>query len=179
MTLVHDLLKQMPALGQPQRKFLATLFIPILVRRGRVHFRNLRRSCDSSERTIARQCREPFDGPACHQRVRMTALDPRAALVSAHDAAFISQRGKQTCGLGDFCNGGASRAARGLEISTLAVGEVPRRGALTLAAAPTPPGEDATQAAQEETRGDCYTQPRHAHRQRLPPSRTSHGVDGS
>src|SRR5215471_2828284 len=27
MTIVHDILKQMPALGQPQRKFLATLFV--------------------------------------------------------------------------------------------------------------------------------------------------------
>ena len=69
---------------QPQRQFLATLFVTILVRRGRVNFRNLRRSCDDAERTIARQFREPFDWPAFHQRVLMTALDPRAALVSAH-----------------------------------------------------------------------------------------------
>jgi hypothetical protein len=55
MTIVKDILKQMPALRQPQRKFLETLFATILVMRGRVNFRNLRRYCDYSERTLARR----------------------------------------------------------------------------------------------------------------------------
>src|SRR5215467_13594458 len=63
MTMVHDILKQIPGLGQPQRKFLATLFVTILVLRGRVNFRHLSRYCDYAERTIARQFREPFDWP--------------------------------------------------------------------------------------------------------------------
>jgi DDE superfamily endonuclease len=178
MTLVHDILKQMPALGQPQRKFLATLFVTILVLRGRGNFRNLSRYCDYSERTLARQFREPFDWPDFHQRVLMTALDPHAELVSAHDASFLPKSGKQTFGLGDFFNGCASRAERGLEMSTLAVVDVTRRCAFTLAAAQTPPGEDATKAEQEETRGDFYTQQLRAHRHRLPPSITYHCVDG-
>ena len=53
MTIVHDILKQMPGLGQPQRKFLATLFGTIRVLRRRVNFRNLSRYCNYSERTIA------------------------------------------------------------------------------------------------------------------------------
>jgi DDE superfamily endonuclease len=178
MTLVHDILQQMPGLSQPQRKFLATLFVTILVLRGRVNFRNLSRSCDYSERTIARQFREPFDWPDLHQRVLMTALAPRAELISAHDASFIPKRGKQTFGLGHFFNGCASRAERGLEISTLAVVEVTRRGAFTLAVAQTPPGEDATQAAPEETRVDFYTQQLRAHRHRWPSRVKYHCVDG-
>jgi len=178
MTMVHDLLTQMPGLGQPQRKFLATLFVTILVLRGRVNFRNLSRYCDYSERTIARQFREPFDWPALHQRVLMTALDPRAELVSAHDASFLPKSGKQTCGLGHFFNGCASRAERGLEISTLAVVDVTRRCAFTLAVSQTPPGEDATQAEPEETRVDFYKQQLRAHRHRLPSGITYHCVDG-
>jgi DDE superfamily endonuclease len=178
MTIVYDILKHMPGLGQPQRKFLATLFITILVLRGRVNFRNLSRYCDYAERTIARQFREPFDWPDFHQRVLMTALDPRSELVSAHDASFIPKSGKQTFGLGHFFNGCASRAERGLEISTLAVVDVTRRCAFTLAAAQTPPGEDATKTAQEETRVDFYTQQLRAHRHRLPPRITYHCVDG-
>src|SRR4030095_13887506 len=126
MTLVNDILKQMPGLSQPQRKFLTTLFVTILVLRGRVNFRNLSRYCDYSERTIARQFREPFDWPNFHQHVLMTALDPRSVLVpalhprselgSAHDASFIPKSGQQTFGLGHFFNGCASRAERGLEI---------------------------------------------------------------
>src|SRR5262245_33493452 len=178
MTLVHDILKQMPGLSQPQRKFLATLFVTILVLRGRVNFRNLSRYCDYSERTIARQFREPFDWPDFHQRVLLMALDPHAELVSAHDASFIPKSGKQTFGLGHFFNGCASRAERGLEISTLAVVDVTRRCAFTLAAGQTPPGEDATQAEPENTRVDFYTQQLRAHRHRLPPCITSHCVDG-
>ena len=178
MTMVHDILKQRPGLGQPPRKFLATLFVTILVLRGRVNFRNLSRYCDYSERTIARQFREPFDWPDFHQHVLMTALDPRAELISVHDASFLPKSGKQTFGLGHFFNGCASRAERGLEISTLAVVDVTRRCAFTLAVAQTPPGEEATQTAQEETRVDFYKQQLHAHRHRLPPSITYHCVDG-
>src|ERR687891_1893685 len=144
MIIVHDILKQMPGLSQPQRKFLATLFVTILVLRGRVNFRNLSRYCDASERTIARQFREPFDWAAFHQRVVMTVLDPRSEMVSAHDASFIPKSGKQTFGLGHFFNGCASRAERGLEISTLAVVDVTRRCAFTLVVPQTPPGEEAT-----------------------------------
>jgi hypothetical protein len=178
MTIVHDILKQMPGLSQPQRKFLATLFITILVLRGRVNFRNLSRYCHYSERTIARQFRKPFDWPDFHQRVLMTALDPRSELISAHDASFLPKSGKQTFGLGHFFNGCANRAERGLEISTLAVVDVTRRCAFTLAASQTPQGEDATQTEPEETRVDFYTQQLCAHRHRLPPRITYHCVDG-
>jgi DDE superfamily endonuclease len=178
MTIVHDILKQMFGLGQPQRKFLATLFFTILVLRGRVNFRNLSRYCDYAERTIARQFWKSFDWPDFHQRVLMTALDPRSELISAHDASFIPKSGKQTFGLGHFFNGCANRAERGLEISTLAVVDVTRRCAFTLAAAQTPPGEDTTKAEQDETRVDFYTQQLRAHRHRLPPSVTYHCVDG-
>jgi len=178
MTIVHDILKQMSGLGQPQRKFLATLFFTILVLRGRVNFRNLSRYGDYAERTSARQFWKSFDWPDFHQRVLMTALDPRSELISAHDASFIPKSGKQTFGLGHFFNGCANRAERGLEISTLAVVDVTRRCAFTLAAAQTPPGEDTTKAEQDETRVDFYTQQLRAHRHRLPPSVTYHCVDG-
>ena len=172
MTTVDDILQQLPGLGLPPRKFLATLFVTILVRRGRVNFRHLRRDCDDSERTSARQFREPFDGPAFPARVLMTALAPRAELVSAHAAACIPKSGQQTFGLGLFCNGCASRAERGLEISTLAVVAVTRRCAFTRAVAPTPPGGAATPTEPEEPRVDFYQQQRREHRPRLPPGVT-------
>jgi hypothetical protein len=178
MIIVYDILRQIPGLGHPQRKFLATLFVTILVLRGRVNFRNLSRYCDYSERTIARQFQEPFDWPDFHQRVLMTALDPHSELVSAHDASFIPKSGKQTFGLGHFFNSCASRAERGLEISALAVVDVTHRCAFTLAVSQTPPGEEATQAEPDETRVDFYMQQLRAHRYRLPSAVTYHCVDG-
>jgi DDE superfamily endonuclease len=180
MTIVTDILKQMPAVSQPQRKFLAMLFATILALRGRVTFRNLSRYGEYSERTMARQFRVSFDWPDFHQRVMTLALEPRAELVSAQDASFIPKSGKHTFGLGYFFNGCASRAERGLEISTLAVVDVTRRCAFTLAVAQTPPGDGQAkrQPAEDETRIDCYKQQLHDHRHRLPPTVTYHCVDG-
>ena len=69
MTIVSDIVKQMAAVRQPQRKFLMVLFTTILALRGRVTGRNLSRYCNYSERTMARQFRESFDWPDFHQRV--------------------------------------------------------------------------------------------------------------
>src|SRR3954468_9578084 len=164
MTIVAVILQQMPAVRQPQRKFLAVLFATILALRGRVTGRNLSRYCDYSERTIARQFRASFEWPEFHQRVLTTVLEPCSELISVQDASFIPKSGKQTFGLGHFFNGCANRAERGLEMSTLAVVDVTRGCALTLAVSQTPPGEEATQAEPEDTRVDFYTQQLRAYR---------------
>jgi hypothetical protein len=181
MTIVQEILQRMPAVGQPQAKFLDTLFATILALRGRVNCRNLSRYCDYGARTIARQFRRCFDWPDFHQRVITVALDPRSAVISAQDASFIPQSGKPTFGLGHLFNGCTSRAERGLAISTLAVVDVTRRCAFTLAVAQTPPGDDepVSQQAKEETSVDLYRQQRREPRHRLPPQGTSHCVDGS
>jgi hypothetical protein len=180
MTIATDILKQMPAVSQPQRKFLAVLFATILALRGRVTGRNLSRYCEYSERTMARQFRATFDWPDFHQRVMRGTLDPRSELVSAQDASFIPKSGKPTFGLGHFFNGCASRAERGLEISTVAVVDVTRRCAFTLAVAQTPPGEGPAKQppTEDETRMDFYKQQLHDHRHRLPPTLPYHCVDG-
>jgi hypothetical protein len=180
MTIVTDILEQMPTVRQPQRKFLAMLFATILALRGRVTARNLSRYCEYSERTIARQFRAAFDWPDFHERVLTAALEPRSEVLSAQDASFIPKSGKQTFGLGHFFNGCANRAERGLEISTLAVVDVTRRCAFTLAVAQTPPGENKPRSLQamEETRMDFYKQQLHDQRSRLPAQVTYHCVDG-
>ena len=156
------------------------LFATILALRGRVTFRNLSRYCAYSERTMARQFRVAFAWPDFHQRVMTAALDPRSELISAQDASFIPKSGKQTFGLGHFFNGCANRAERGLEISTLAVVDVTRRCAFTLAVAQTPPGDGEARSTQgaDETRVDFYKQQLRDQRHRLPPSITYHCVDG-
>ena len=174
VTIVKESLHQMPAVGKSQAQFLETLFATILALRGRVNFRNLSRYCDDGERTIARQFRRCFDWPDFHQRLITVALDPRSEVISAQDASFIPKSGKQTFGLGHFFNGCTSRAERGLEISTLAVVDVTRRCAFTLAVAQTPSGDDemGSQQAKEETRVDFYRQQLCEQRHRLPPQVT-------
>ena len=180
MTIVADILQQMPGVRQPQRKFLAVLLATILALRGRVTGRNLSRYCEYSERTIARQFRTSFDWPEFHQRVMTTVLDPGAELISVQDASFLPKSGKQTFGLGHFFNSCANRAERGLELSTLAVVDVARRCAFTLAVVQTPPGKAEARKDKrgEETRMDFYKQQLHDQRHRLPAGIRYHCVDG-
>jgi hypothetical protein len=180
MTIVNNILNQMPAVGQPQRKFLEILFATILVLRGRVNFRNLSRYCDYSERTIARQFRRSFDWAEFHQRVLSAALDPSSEIISVQDASFIAKSGKQTFGLGHFFNSCAGRPERGLEISALAVVNVTDRFALTLAVAQTRPAHNkaATKQEQEETLIDFYNKQLSENRHRLPAAVKYHCVDG-
>src|SRR4030095_717402 len=96
MTMVKEILQQMPTVSKPQAQFLEALFAAILALRGRVNFRNLSRYCDYCERTIARQFRRCFDWPDFHQRVITVALDPCSEVISAQDASFIPKSGKQT-----------------------------------------------------------------------------------
>ena len=49
MTMVKEILQQMPAVSKPQARFLGILFATILALRGRVNFRNLSRYCDYCE----------------------------------------------------------------------------------------------------------------------------------
>jgi hypothetical protein len=109
MTIVTDILEQMPAVRQPQRKFLTVLFATILALRGHVTGRNLSRYCNYSERTIARQFRATFAWADFPQRVLTTGLDPRSELSSAQAASCIPKSGQQTFGLGHFFNGCAGR----------------------------------------------------------------------
>ena len=156
------------------------LFATILALRGRVTGRNLSRYCEYSEQTIARQFRTSFDWPEFHQRVMTTVLEPGAELISVQAASFLPKSGKQTFGLGHFFNSCANRAERGLELSTLAVVDVARRCAFTLAVGQTPPGkaEARKDKRAEETRMDFYKQQLHDQRHRLPAGIRYHCVDG-
>lgn len=148
--------------------------------RGRVNFRNLSRYCEYSERTIARQYRASFNWPDFHQKVINAVQSTPTEMLSVQDASFIPKSGKKTFGLGRFFNGCASRAERGLEISTLALVDVQRRCAFTLAVAQTPPNNaaEAAKAEQEETRMDFYVQQLRQQRHRLPASVKYHCADG-
>src|SRR5215210_8431926 len=99
MTIVKDILTQMPGLSKPQVKFMTALFASILALRGHVNFRNLSRYSNYCERTIARQFRSQFDWPAFNQCLCQTVLPPTHTLIAAQDASFIPKSGKQTYGL--------------------------------------------------------------------------------
>ena len=178
MTIVKDILKQMPAVRQPQAKFLAVLFATILALCGHVNVRNLSRYCDYSERTLARQFRAACDWIGFHQVTCQQVVTATAVWIAAQDASFIPKSGKRTFGLGSFFNGCASRPERGLEISTLALVNVTQRYALACAVAQTPPGR-ADQAQGEASRMTFYADQAVAQRALLPQFVRYLAVDGA
>jgi hypothetical protein len=176
MTIVKTILAQMPAVRQPQAKFLDTLFATILALRGHVTFRNLSRYCDYSERTIQRQFRTSFDWEQFHRLTLQTVLGEADEWIEVQDASFVPKSGKYTPGLGSFFNGCAGRPERGLEISTLALVNVTRGYAVTRHVAQTPPGTKATQA---DSRLVWYAQQVLQPRATLPPQVKYLVVDGA
>ena len=171
MTVVTQILDQMPAIPKPQRKFLLVLFATMLAVRGRVNFRNLARYSTYSERTHRRQFQSSFDFPSFNQRAIAQVTDASTTLLVAQDATFIRKSGKQTYGLDRFWNGCAHRTERGLELSAIAILDVARRTAYPLSAQQTPPRPISLKkpsgalaaipqstSAPEETRMDFYLQ---------------------
>jgi hypothetical protein len=99
-------------------------------------------------------------------------------LIAAQDATFIPKSGKKTYGLDHFFNSSAGRAERGLELSTLAIVDVTRNCAYTLAATQTPPQQELTRADKELSRVDFYLAQLQSHRRLLPRSVKYLAADG-
>jgi len=178
MTIVNEILKQLPGLAKPQAKFIETLMATILALRGRVNYRNLSRYCDYSERTLARQFQRHLDWPLFNYLAMKSALEPSSTLIAAQDTTFIPKSGKKTYGLDHFFNSSASRAERGLEVSTLAIVDVTRNCAYTLSATQTAPQQELVKADQDQSRVDFYLAQLHNHRPLFPTEVKSLAADG-
>ena len=61
---INRILEQLPGVGKPQKKFLVTLFLTILLMRGKVNFRNLSRYSDYCEKSYRRQFRNHLPLPS-------------------------------------------------------------------------------------------------------------------
>ena len=170
MTVVTQILNQMPGIPKPQPKFLPLLFATVLAARGRLNFSNLSRYSPYSERTLWRQFQQRFEFPLFNRLAIAQVTDQSSALVVAQDATFIRKSGKHTYGIDKFWNGCTHRNERGLEVSTIAILDLARRTAYPLPAQQTPPrarsltapsskvATSQTTSLQEETRIDFYLQ---------------------
>ncbi|MGH9943784.1 MAG: hypothetical protein ACRD9R_15670 [Pyrinomonadaceae bacterium] len=109
MTVVAEILDRMSGIPKPQRKFLVTLFVTMLVTRTRLNFVNLERHSSLSEKTYRRQFRKEFDFLSFNQSSIERAVPSTHSKLFAQDASFSKKSGKQTYGLDKFWNGSASR----------------------------------------------------------------------
>ncbi len=173
MTVVREILKQMPAIAKPQEKLLSTLFATILVVRGRVNFLNLSRYADYSERSLRRHFRKDFDFLDFNLRAIEKAVSPTATQLLGQDTSFIPKSGKLTYGLDKFFDSCRGRATKGLEVSLLSLIDVERHTAYALSVKQTPPAlstqtQTAPEASAPVTRVDFYVEHLREARPRLP-----------
>lgn len=141
---------------------------------GKVNFTNLSRYSGLTERTYRRQYENSFEFMSINRRLIETAIAAERFQVAAIDASFIPKSGKHTPGLDWFYNGKASRAERGLEISTIAVVDVAAALGYALSVQQTPASEPVTTKTPASepplTRVDHYLAHLQATRTSLPAS---------
>lgn len=164
---INSILDKMSGVAKPQKKFLVTLFLTILLMRGKVNFRNLSRYSDLCEKTYSRQFRQSFEFAYFNQQLIEESIPSSHEKIAVLDASFVTKSGKNTYGLGFFYDSSNDKPAKGLEISNLAVIDVTDNTGYTLSSWQTPPQEEierlvATQPSIENddeiSRVDFYAQ---------------------
>jgi hypothetical protein len=165
---INHILEKMPGVAKPQKKFLVILFLTILLLRGKVNFRNMSRYSDLNEKTYSRQFRKPFDFADFNNQLIEESVPRHHEKIAVMACSLITKSGKETYGLGFFDDSSHDQAAKGLEVSNLAVIDVTDNTGYSLSGWQTPPPEeieglvagqrsahrDGQQAAEEITRVD-------------------------
>jgi hypothetical protein len=127
-----------------------TLFLTILLMRGKVNFRNLSRYSDYCEKTYARHYRRPFAFVEFNERLVTEIVPADHELLGVMDCSFIPKSGKETYGLGNFYNSSQDKATKGLELSVLGVVDVTDNTGYTLSARQTPPQAEIEQLVTDQ-----------------------------
>jgi hypothetical protein len=129
-TIITDILNKMNGLSRIRKKFLIHIFVLFLSIRGRLNFMNMSRIGGYSEKSFRTHFEQPFDFFAFSSLLAEETCSGHRII--AGDCSYIPKSGKMTPHLGKFWNGCASKAEKGLEISSLAVVDVERNTAMHL-----------------------------------------------
>ncbi len=179
---INSILDKMSGVAKPQKKFLVTLFLTILLMRGKVNFRNLSRYSDLCEKTYSRQFRKSFGFTDFNKWLIAEIVPNHHQKIGVMDCSYVPKSGKKTYGLGFFYDSSHDKAAKGLEISNLAVIDVTDNTGYTLSSWQTPPQEeieklvagrrsaqrDGKQDDDQITRVDFYAEHLHREADHLP-----------
>lgn len=158
ITVLGLIFAKIDGISKCQQKFLKELFTLLPSIRGRFNFVNFARYSPLNESTFRRNYTKYFDWLSFnYAMIQLGMSSPTDILIAAVDASFISKAGKCTYGLDKFWSGCASRAKKGLEISTIALVNVCTGVAWTLDVTQTPSGLAAKEGKKNEyTRIDFY-----------------------
>lgn len=155
--IINNILNKMSGVAKPQKKFLVTLFMTILLMRGKVNFRNLSRYSDLSEKTYSRQFRCSFDFAEFNERLIAEIVPEQHEKIGAMDCSYLPKSGRHTYGLGSFYDSSHDQPAQGLELSTLVVIDVTDHTGYTLSSWQTPPQAEIEALLAARTNTDTQT----------------------
>jgi len=135
-TIITDILNKMDGLSRIRKNFLIHIFVLYLSIRSRLNFMNMSRIGRYSEKSCRTHFEQPFDFFAFSSLLADETCSGHRII--AGDCSYIPKSGNMTPHLGKFWNGCASKAEKGLEISSLAVVDVERNAAMHLECLQTP-----------------------------------------
>ena len=135
-SLVNTILKNVPNISKPKRKFFLHISLLWLGLKGRYNFLNLARLGTHDEKTYRNQFEKKFPWLAYNSTFIHSVSSGN--LVAAFDPSFIPKSGKLTPHKSYFWSGKDQRALKGLEIGCLALVDVDFHTAFHLEALQTP-----------------------------------------
>ena len=86
---INTILEKMSGVAKPQKKFLVTLFLTILLMRGKVNFRNMSRYSELNEKPYSRQFRQGFDFADFNERLIEEIVPSHHEKIGVMDCSYI------------------------------------------------------------------------------------------
>jgi hypothetical protein len=121
-TLTEQILQKMSGIGKVESRFFVNLVNQWLRLRGRYCFENMVRQGFLNAMSYRRHFSKPFDfAKFNHLLIEQSCSEER---IICFDPSYISKSGKHTQGIGKFWSGCAQSLKWGLEIASLAIGDV-------------------------------------------------------
>lgn len=122
VTITEQILRKMSGIGKVQQRFFISMVSQWLYQRGRYCFDNMVRQGFMN----AMSYRLNFDKFFDFKRFNHLLIEAHASseLIICFDPSYISKSGKHTYGIGYFWSGCAQAVKKGLEISSIAIGDV-------------------------------------------------------
>ena len=147
--IITDILNNISGLSGSRKNFLVHIFVLYLSVRSRLNFMNMSRIGRYCEKSCRTHFEQPFNFFAFNSM--LTDQHCSGHRITVGDCSCILKSGKLTPHPGKSRNGCASKAGKGLEISSLAVADIERNTAMHPECLQTP-----AVLKDEETRTDFY-----------------------
>jgi Transposase DDE domain len=127
-TLIDTILRKMPQTGKVQRKFVSHIFTLLLSIRTRFNYQSMARVGTYNHLSYRKNFSKSFDFMAFNKAIIEDYCGSERVVI--FDPSYIRKSGKKTPGVNYFWSGSSSAVKWGLELSTLAIGDVENHTAL-------------------------------------------------